>query len=238
MRLLNRQLRLVEYLTSGGAIFRDRREAALDPALRGMARDRLDLEARFSHQKRMEKIVAVFPRTIAFLGGEYAAIERDFVEACPPYDISRIANARQFHDFLAARWKLIPAWPPHLPDVAACELACAEARIAADDPDATAPSAGKIGLRRRRDVVLLRCAFDIRAVFENDGAVPAARDICIAVALDPRSAEPRMLELAPELFDLLAALDGWTDASAFEASPEAAGLIAELTEAGLVETRH
>jgi hypothetical protein len=237
MRLLDRQLRLLEYLTSSGAIFGDRSATALDPALREMARNRLKLEARFSHEKRMQKIAAVFPRTIALLADTYAAIERDFVAGCPPHDISRIANARQFHDLLAARWTVTPARPAYLPDVAACEIACAEARVAADD-SAAMPASVRIGFRRRRDVILRRCAFDVRSVFENNAAVPAARQTCIAVAVDPRSAEPRMLELAPEVFDLLAALDAWTDASAFEASPAAADLVAQLAEAGLVEARH
>lgn len=237
MRLLDRQLRLLEYLTSSDAIFGDRSAAALDPALQGMARHRLKLEARFSHEKRMQKIAAVFPRTIALLADTYAAIERDFVAGYPAHDISRIANARQFHDLLAARWAITPARPAHLPDVAACELACAQARVAADDAEAT-PASVRIGFRRRRDVILRRCAFDVRSVFENNAAVPVARQTCIAVAVDPRSGEPRMLELAPEVFDLLAALDAWTDASAFAALPAAADLVAQLAEAGLVEARH
>jgi hypothetical protein len=240
MQLLDRQRRLLEYLTSGGAIFRDRRVGALDPALQGMARDRLDLEARFSHEKRMEKIGAVFPRTIALLGDQYAAIVRAFADACPPHDLSRIANARQLQGFLATRWKKTPAQPPYLPDVAACELACAEARLAADDARADARASGKAGIRRRRDVVLLRCAYDIRAVFASsgDGAAPIARETCLAVSPDAHSAEPRMLELAPEVLELIAALDAWTDPTAFEQTPGAHALIAKLAEAGLLEIRH
>ena len=244
MRLLNRQLRLLEYLTSGGAIFRDRRAVALDPSLQGMDRDRLDLEARFSHEKRREKIAAVFPRTIALLEDDFASIVRAFADACPPHDISRIANARQFHHFLVENSKETPLHPPYLRDVAACELALAEARVGADDDEyADADPSDPPGLRRRRNVMLLRCGYDVRSIFENDGnsgvdAPPAARKTCLAVAADPRSAAPRMLELAPEVYALVAALDDWTDPSPFARTPEGAALIAELAQAGLLEIRH
>jgi hypothetical protein len=73
----------------------------------------LCLEARFSHEKRMAKIVTVFPKTFRLLGADRAAIVREaivreFVAACPPTDITRIENARQFHDFLCARWRHRP----------------------------------------------------------------------------------------------------------------------------------
>jgi hypothetical protein len=240
MRLLDRQRRLLAYLTSSAAIFGDRREGGLDPVLQGIARDRLDLEARFSHEKRMQKIAVVFPRTIALLGDGYAAIMRAFADTCPPHDISRIANAYQFHDFLEAHCKQEEPWPPHLFDVAACELACAEVRLVSDHGRAEARPSSKAGLRRRRDVVLLRCAYDIRSVFENGGSVaaPIARQTCIAIAPDPHTAEPRILELTPRVFELIAALDAWTDPTAFQETTEAAALTAELAEAGLVEIRH
>src|SRR5205807_4206795 len=85
----------------------------------------LRLEAGFSHEKRMAKIAAVFPRTLDVLGNDRDATLRAFVEACPPADISRIANARQFHDFLLARCRA-GARPRYLRDVATCELACAQ----------------------------------------------------------------------------------------------------------------
>ena len=124
--------------------------------------------------------------------------------------------------------------------MAACELACAEVRLAADDAHADARASSKAGLCRGHDVVLLRCTYDIRAVFESggDGAAPVARQTCIAVAPDRYTAEPRLLELAPEMFELLAALDAWTDPSVFEDAPDSAALLAELAKAGLVEIRH
>jgi hypothetical protein len=67
-RLLHRQVSLLNYLTSGAAIFGDAREPPLDPALRGIDRALLRIEARFSHDKRVQKIVAVFARTFDLLG--------------------------------------------------------------------------------------------------------------------------------------------------------------------------
>ena len=67
-RLLDRQLKLLDYLTSGEAIFPGPSGAALTPALQGIDPELLHLEARFSHEKRMEKIAAVFPLTFELLG--------------------------------------------------------------------------------------------------------------------------------------------------------------------------
>ncbi len=124
-RLLERQVSLLHYLTSGGAIFGGKDCAGLDVNLQGIDRELLNLEARFSHEKRLEKIVAVFPRTFALLEANREILIRQFVDACPPLAIGRLENAGQFHDFLAARWRHEPAKPAFLPDVAACELALA-----------------------------------------------------------------------------------------------------------------
>ena len=67
-RLLDRQAKLLAYLTSGEAIFGDKSGVPIDPALQGIDRALLHVEARFSHEKRMEKIAAVFPKTFALLG--------------------------------------------------------------------------------------------------------------------------------------------------------------------------
>src|SRR5882762_3501280 len=75
-RLLDRQTKLLEYLTSGGAIFGDGASEPLDPALQGIDRGLLRLEAQFSRDKRMEKVAAVFPRTFALLGDARPAIVR------------------------------------------------------------------------------------------------------------------------------------------------------------------
>jgi hypothetical protein len=235
-RLLDRQARLLEYLTSGGAIFGRRRGEAIDPALRGIDPHLLDLEARFSHEKRMEKVAGVFPATFALLGASTEGVVREFTHACPPQDISRIDNARQFHSFLTGRTTRKPGLPLHLLDVAACEMAFAEARVQADtgapreqdQPDAPRPT-----MRRSRGVVLLRTAFDIRPVFEGDASrIPVERETHLAVAWI--SGEAAILELTPEVFEVLAALNQWV---ALDDLPGADELAADLAGSGLLELR-
>jgi hypothetical protein len=236
-RLLDRQAKLLEYLTSRGAIF-GARTAALDPALQGIDRDLLDLEARFSHEKRMEKIAGVFPVTFAVLGPDAEALVRDFADTCPPQDIGRIENARQFHGFLFAanRVSRTLALQPWLPDVAACDLACAEARLRADaevPAESNWLDALRPAIRRSRRVVLLRTAFDIRCVFEGSGENPPERNTYLAVAWI--AGEPRILDLTVEIFEVLAALEQWV---ALGDLPGADDLAAELIPAGLLELRH
>jgi hypothetical protein len=194
----------------------------------------LHLEARFSHEKRMEKIAAVFPVTSDLLGAGLDGIVRGFVDACPPLDISRIENARQFYDFLTARWKCELPAPRYLPDVAACELACAQVRVEPDAGEpATAPDdAARAGIRRKPGVVLLRAAHDIRTIFENGHAAtaPAERETPLAITLV--SGEPRIFELTPEIYDLLSALEHWV---AIDELPGAEELIVSLADAGILE---
>lgn len=232
--LLNKQVRLLEYLTSGGAIFGGQ-SGPVAPELAGIDRGLLDLEARFSHEKRVEKIAGVFPATFELMGADADALLHEFAEGFPPHDISRIENARQFHAFLTARHQAGAPAPAYLIDVSACELACAEARLlagksgTADDRDA---DAARPAIRRHRGVVLLRTAFDVRGVFEGGGTAPAERETCLAVAWV--SGAPHILEMTPEVFGLLAALDGW---AALEGLPETETLTADLAQAGLVELR-
>jgi hypothetical protein len=238
--LLDRQVSLLEYLTSRQAIFGDRADASLDQALQGIDCGLLQLEARFSHEKRMEKIVAVFPKTFEILGGDRAAIVRDFVEACPPVDIGRIENAGQFYDFLSAHWRREPPEPPYLRDVAACELACAQIRTRIDDRElqaAKGDDAARDGVRRHPGVILLRCAYDIQPIFEagSGGAVLDQRDTPLAIAIPPGADHPRVFEVLAFVFDLLAALDNWTDPAALGETPELNELLRQLTEHGLLE---
>src|SRR5262249_46455362 len=99
-RLLDRQANLLSYLTSGAAILGDGSDIPPDPALRGIDPALLRLEARFSYEKRLEKIAAIFPRTLAMLGDQWGPLFQGFVAACPPTDISRQTNAREFHEYL------------------------------------------------------------------------------------------------------------------------------------------
>jgi hypothetical protein len=241
-RLLDRQISLLKYLTSSHAIFGDDGGMSFDQSLPGFDHEMLRLEARFSFRKRMEKIVAAFPKTFELLGADQAPLVGRFVEACPPLDISRVLNARQFHDFLADYWRREPPEPPYLRDVAACELACAEARIELEERAPEAESGGKAALRRIRrcpGVVLLRCAHDIRSIFEKDATVaaPAERDTPIVVAMPAGADQPQVSEVPPVIFDLLAALDDWTDPAELGGTAELKEIIGELTEHGLIEVR-
>jgi hypothetical protein len=240
-RLLDRQVSLLEYLTSAGAIFGDPGATSLDRSLRGIDREMLRLEACFSYRKRMEKVLAAFPKTFELLGSDQDPIVREFVETCPPVDISRLVNARQFHDFLSARWHRARPQPPYLRDVAACELACAEVRVDIGERGSAAAS-GMSNARRRRirrspGVVLLRCGYDIRPIFEEgtEDCTPDERDTPIVIAMPPGAQQPQVSELPPAIFDLLAALDDWTDPAELGATPELNEVIQELVDHGLLE---
>lgn len=233
-RLLDRQIKLLEYLTSGRAAFGEAR-GRLDPDLTGIDRGLLDLEARFSHEKRMDKVAGVFPVTFEHLGPRAEALVRRFAEACPPESISRIENARQFHAFLVERRTKKDLEPAYLADISACELACAEARILADaalSAGDDAPDVSPPAIRRRRGVVLLRMTYDVRGGFENVGAAPVERDTCLALTWV--SGGPHVLELTPQVYGLLAALERWT---ALDGLPEAGQLIDDLASSGLLEVR-
>ena len=66
-RLLDRQLSLVEYLTSRTAIFGDDERSSSPVAPAGLDLGLLVVEARFGYAKRMEKITAVLPKTFELL---------------------------------------------------------------------------------------------------------------------------------------------------------------------------
>jgi hypothetical protein len=235
--LLHRQVKLLEYLTSGEAIFPDKRNTPLDSVLQGVDRRLLNIEARFSHEKRMEKIFAVFPKTCELLGKTCEKVVRAFTDTCPPRDISRLANARQFHGFLSAHWQEESPDPPYLPDVAACELACATARVFEDNAAGVVEATQPPGhLRRRQGLQLMRTAYDIRPRFEDAVAeAPVERATRLAIAASSSGNQPRIFELPPSVFDLLEVLGAWTDRAAFSGLPEADELIAVLTAAGLLE---
>ncbi len=236
-RLLDRQSRLLQYLTSSEAIFCDQGNAPLDPALHGLDREMLRLEARFSCEKRIEKICGIFPRTFAALGKNKATVVHEFVAACPPVEIGRLANAIQFHNFLAHRRERIN--PPYLVDILACELACAKIRMVEDrarEPRKSRPKPPCGHIRRPPSTTLLRCAHDVRPIFESEvkGALPEERETLLAVTMGASANEPRVLEVPPAVFDLLSGLDDWTD---FQAGGTSGmnELIDQLLAYGLIE---
>ena len=241
--LLDRQRRLVEYMTSAAAIFDDGRERTLVDELPDIARALLHVEACFSHAKRMEKIAGVLSKTFELLGSGREHIVREFAETCPPVSISRLENARQFRTFLTSHWLRNPPDPPYLSDVASCELACAE--VDADDGNDEALSrkhqrdAPQRGIRRCPSAILLRCAYDVRPIFEArlEQGMPTNRETPLVVALPAAANRPQVFEVPTAVFDLLALLDDWTDPPELDAAPELAKLIADLAKRGLVEMR-
>jgi hypothetical protein len=244
-RLLDRQVRLLEHLTSGAAIFGAVRGASTHGALQGIHGGLLHLEARFSHEKRMQKIEWVLTRTFDLLGSNRAPIINDFVEACPPVSISWLENARQFHDFLSARWLGEAPEPPYLPDVASYELAYAMVRSGESGVrNATAalecaPEAPPGAFRRYPNVVLLRCDYDIQPILEGraDDAALERRETLLAVAMLPGTDDPLVSELSSDLFELLEMLDQFADPAIFAETPGLDTLIADLAVHGLVEVR-
>jgi hypothetical protein len=241
-RLLDRQVRLLEHLTSGAAIFGADRDALPDGGLEGIDRGSLHLEARFSHEKRMAKIESVLSRTLDLLGGDRGQIIREFVEACPPASINRLENASRFHRFLLTRWAHEAPEPAYLPDVASFELTYAAVR-ARDTAAATEPGGGldapQGAIRRHRNVAVLRCAHDIRPILEGrmDEASPAPRETCFAVTKQPGAEEPLVSGLSCDLCALLEMLDDFVDLDTLAGQPEVSEFIADLGARGLLEVR-
>jgi hypothetical protein len=241
-RLLDRQVRLLDYLSSAAALFGDQADAPVDPALQGIDRGLLRLEARFACNRRLEKIVAAFPRTFEILGADQRLILREFVEVSRPTAASTLANAREFYEFLSARWRREPPKPAHLPDVAACELTMVEVRNTVGDreepPNKGESDGRKRNIRRRRGVIALRCAHDIRSVFEGASGevVPPKCDAAFVVTLPRGSREVRILQVAPVAFDLLARLDDWVDPRTLGAIGELENLVSYLAAHELIET--
>ena len=239
--LLDRQVSLIEHLTSGAAIFGGEGDWA--PDLEGIDRALLRVEAQFSYAKRMDKINAVLPKTFELLGSRGAAYARAFVESCPPTTLSRLENACQFHRFLVSCWKREAPDPPYICDVAAFEIACA--KVDADPEHHSSDRTTDVdrvcrgSIRRRLNVILLRCAYDIRPIFEvgSEKAVPAQHDTPLVVALPPGADGPQAFEVVPAIFDLLCALDDWTDPHTLPAESEFAKLLADLAARGLIEVR-
>jgi hypothetical protein len=231
---LERQALLLEYLTSGSAIFGD---GDISISRLGIDCGLLHLEAKFSHRKRMEKIKAVLSRTLDHMGSRQDAVVREFAAACPPNGIGWLENARQFHNFLLARWRKEPPEPPYLPDLAAFEIAYAGAQKMPNDRTQTARSIPQGAIRRHPAVALLRTDYDIRPILEPEtaAAAPQRGQLCLALAMPESATEPVVHTLFPELFALLDLLDDFAPREAFDELPNADATIEELAASGLVE---
>jgi hypothetical protein len=237
---LDRQTRLIEHLTSVAGIFGTAHGLSNDPTLHGFDLGLLHLEARFSHEKRMQKVAWVLTRTLELLGTGRAAMTREFVDACPPTGISWLENARQFHDFLQVRWLHDLPEPPYLPDIAAYELAYATVRagerlVPSRSKDASGTRPGAI--RRHPSAVLLRCAYDLRPILEGSAGndAPARRPTCLAVTMLPGTDMPQVSELSAALYELLEMLDEFVEPAVFADTPNVETLIQSLAAAALIE---
>jgi hypothetical protein len=237
-RLLHLQTSLLEYLTSAAAIFGDRSVLPADHDLHGVDVGRLRLEARFSFDKRLAKISSVFPRTFAIFTGDWAPVLREFVEAQPPVDISRLGNAQQFFDFLSERSNHAQMEPPWLPDVAACELACAQVRAYAKVEESAIADTVAGAVRCRPGAVLLRCTYDVRSVFEDRAgdAAGVKRHTLLVVFIPPHVDRVEICDVGREVFDLLAACRQWTDPATF-GLVRSDELVSDLVARGLLEVR-
>jgi hypothetical protein len=234
-RLLDRQASLLEYLSSTTNMFGDHADTPVDPALQGIDPGVLRLQARFICNKRLEKIIAVFPRTFDILGADRRLILRKFVEVSPATSKSTLANAREFHEFLSAHRGLTASNPAYLVDVVACELAVAEVLNLVEDYER--PAGLKRGIRRHRSAVPLRCAYDIRSIFDSRSSrvPPPKRDTSLVVTLAAGIRDIRFVAVAPVVVDALMLFDDWTDSSTLDNFGDAENLVRQLAAYGFIE---
>ena len=123
--------------------------------------------------------------------------------------------------------------------LAACAFACAKARVGVEARVPT-PANGEHApqgvICRHPDVALLRCA-DIQPIFEpgSGDAAPVERDTPLAIAMPPDAVHPKVFELLPLVYNVLAVLDDWTDRYSLGATPEVDELVRDIAEHALVE---
>jgi hypothetical protein len=238
--LLRRQTALLGYLTGGAAMSNATESHSLPPPLRGITPALLALEARFSHEKRIEKIAGILPRTFDRLGAARTELLQSFADICPPSTIGRLENARQFCEFLSARERRNNVRFAYLPELAALELALETLRFAregGDQADSGGPppprGADKKRIRRAQSVVLLQCEHDVRPIVEMDSqALPARKETRLIVTKPAGSAEPVVFDVPAPVFAFLATLDQWTEQPA---GVEASAFFGELAACGVLE---
>lgn len=180
-----------------------------DRMLAELGSERLRLIGNLSLGKRMEKIRSVFPRSFEYLAHDPRVRIGDFVDRFPPRSATRLDNAVQFSAYLHDLWRDAPVTPEYLPDVLALELALAAATTAErDGPESAGPNRVGNDFRVADGLQLVRCRFDIRVLF--DGAVertpPVERDVCLAVVAPAGDPQPRVFELADDVFDFVRGL--------------------------------
>lgn len=234
-----RQRALVAFLTNPRAEI----DGGTASPLAGLDPDRLRLVRALSFGKRLAKVQAALPLTIAHLDEPFEDLAAEFAVAFPPNDIGRYENARQFHDFLEGRWRLVPPRRPYVRDLARIELALAHARTPHRDGAAAAGPRMRPALRRHPAVQLLQCGYDVQPLLDPSAGEhePRPRDISLAVLPPPPGPEagesPRVMEVSPQLHAALESLGDWrafdrTDPLGTGAPPEVA---ARLLDLGLLE---
>jgi hypothetical protein len=200
------------------------------------AAERLALVGRLAEAKRRAKIQASLPRTCAALGAEFPRLARDFAEGYPARSSRNRVNALAFYRFLRRRARTHAAPPPHLLDLARCELALISR---ASPPGAARPdwrgSGGAIAIRRAPGVRVHAYAWDIRPLLVGTPNAPVEpRPIRVAILADPVRDEPRVLGVTDEAYELLRALRGWTRLDAGEGA-SARPRLREMAALGLIE---
>ena len=245
--LIDTQTNLLRHLTSHAFIFgtRDLDAAAHDPHLRGMDIRRLRLEAEFSYNKRMKRIRQTFERTATLLGHGFEKLLRDFAATSPPTTYERYPDAKCFHDHFLERSAQEPPTPAWAADVAAIELALAEARTlrpTAMESEALAvrpqPSPD-LWYRAHPCAVPVRCRYDVRCLFEpgRSGEPIPQRPVCLVVLAARGRRQPLVLEVAPETLARLERSKQWSPLASNGAGTDdnaRVSLIKRLAAQGLV----
>jgi hypothetical protein len=218
LKLLDRQVELLQYLTNPELIFGGDKiaELARDPSLRGFSIPHLRLEAEMSFEKRLGKIRDVLEQTFAHLGTQRDALARSFVTACPPKTFRRYDEALCFYEFLKDHWRSQPANPPYVPDIAKLEISIAKVKSmqgagVTGSPRDTAVTR-RPAVRLSPAAVLLNMEYDLRSIFQSRGnsAAPARRGNHVLVAQLKVGRGPRVVNLSNAVARLLGSLDQWT----------------------------
>ncbi len=200
--LLQRQLSVLRHLTNP----RNFDGEAADRGVEGLDLDRLRLLGTMSLGKRIEKIRSSLPRTFEYLAHDPRISIGEFVSQYPPESATRGDNAVQFTDYLHGVWCEEPAEPDFLPDLVALELAMAIASASdAEDPEADRSRIPRFCPRLVPGTQLLRCRFDIRALFDGsvDRTAPVERQICLVVAMPADAEQPRVFEVKRDAYAML-----------------------------------
>lgn len=214
--LLERQTRLLEHLTSSEFIFcRGKTEEAFsDPDIRGLDIGRLRLEAEFSYEKRLDRIIQIFSRTFQHYSGDAAALRRAFVDTNPPRTYERYPDARAFYEFLVERWENEPADPAFLPDIAKFEITMCKVRTfrPSDVNRALAenPPPGSV-FRLHPCAEIVSFEHDIRKIVSPNGSssTPPRGKIFVVMAMIEGRRQPLILDIPENSFEILDAARDW-----------------------------